>query len=166
VTAHFNDGFRGIGARNHIERTAMLSARTFGALLLMFALVQVGNAQGISNVKQYFSDTAVSVKDTPDPAQKRALIDNSLRKMSVALDKVQDSGLVSKEDRAGMDRLRAALQEKRDELAGNNGFERVADSELNGFANYVVQDIEQADQTITISLVAALLILIIVILIA
>jgi hypothetical protein len=106
------------------------------------------------------------VKDTPDPAQKRALIDNSLRKMSVALDKVQDSGLVSKEDRAGMDRLRAALQEKRDELAGNNGFERVADSELNGFANYVVQDIEQADQTITISLVAALLILIIVILIA
>jgi hypothetical protein len=64
-----------------------------------------------------------------------------------------------------LDRVRAALQEKSDELAGANGFDRVPDNQLNAFATYIVQDMEQADKTISISLVAALLIIIIIILI-
>ena len=75
---------------------------------------------------------------------------------------VRSSPLVSKADRAGLDRLKAALQEKQDELAGTNGYARVADDQLNAFSDYVVQDMEQADRTITISVVTALLIVIII----
>ena len=47
---------------------------------------------------------------------------------------------------------------------GSNGYERVSDAQLNAFSDYVVQNMEQADKTITISLVTALLIVIIIIL--
>jgi hypothetical protein len=56
------------------------------------------------------------------------------------------------------------VQDKQDELAGINGYEKVSDSQLNNFSNYVVQSMEQADTTITISLVAALLIVILIVL--
>ncbi|MCB0287262.1 MAG: hypothetical protein KDE57_11445, partial [Calditrichaeota bacterium] len=59
---------------------------------------------------------------------------------------------------------KATLQDKQDELMGNNGYERVSDAQLNAFSDYVVQDMEQADKTISISLVSALLIVIIIIL--
>jgi hypothetical protein len=77
---------------------------------------------------------------------------------------VQTSTLTSKADGVGIDRFKAALQEKQDELAGSNGYVRVSDEQLNAFSDYVVQDMEQAAETITISLVAALLIIIIIIL--
>ena len=58
------------------------------------------------------------------------------------------------------------LYDRGDELTGSNGYERVADVQLNAFSDYVVQDMEQAAETVRISLVAALLIVIIIILIA
>ena len=97
--------------------------------------------------------------------QKREILNKSLQTMSKALDRVESSGLISQDDRAGIDRFKATLQEKQDELTGSNGYERVADAQLNAFSDYVVQDMEQAEQTITISLVAALLIVIILILV-
>jgi hypothetical protein len=48
---------------------------------------------------------------------------------------------------------------------GSNGYDRVADAQLNAFSDYVVQDMEQAERQITISLVSALLIVIILILV-
>jgi hypothetical protein len=41
---------------------------------------------------------------------------------------------------------------------------RVPDEQLNAFSDYVVQDMEQADQIITISLVTLLLIVILIVL--
>jgi len=119
---------------------------------------------GQEKLQNYFNDTAEKVKATENPVQKRDLLDKSLQGMSRAVDQVESSVLISKEDRAGLDRLKVGLQDKQDELMGRNGYERVPDSQLNAFANYVVQDMEQADRTITISLVAALLIIIIIIL--
>jgi hypothetical protein len=84
--------------------------------------------------------------------------------MSKILDKVQSSELISKEDHDGIDRLKAIVQDKQDELAGINGYERVPDTQLNAFADYVVQDVEQADQMITISVVVLLLIIILIVL--
>jgi hypothetical protein len=137
----------------------------FGTLVMMMVLVQVGFAAGKEDLQKYFNDTANKVKATEAPAQKREILSKSLQTMSKALDKVQNSPLVSKDDRAGLERFKAALQEKQDELAGRNGFERVPDAQLNAFSDYVVQDMEQAEKTITIGLVAALLIVIIIILI-
>ncbi len=141
----------------------MLARKVVGVLVMMFILVQVGIAGGKDDIQKYFNDTACKVKATTDPAQKYEILNHSLQTMSKALDKVQSSPLISKEDRAGIDRFKAALQEKQDELTGSNGYDRVSDVQLNAFSDYVVQDMEQA-QTVTISLVAALLIVIILIL--
>jgi len=132
---------------------------------MMFVLVQAGIAGGNDGIQKYFNDTACKVKAASDPVEKREILDKSLQTMSKALDRVESSGLLSQDDRAGIDLFKTTLQEKQDELAGRNGYERVDDSQLNAFSNYVVQDMEQARETVTVSLVAALLIVIILILI-
>lgn len=142
----------------------MFNKVIFGLILMTFAFVQTGFAGGEEKIQKYFSKTATEVKAATEPAQKRELLNNALQTMSKALDKVESTGLVSKEDRTDIDRLKATLQDKQDELMGNNGYERVSDAQLNAFSDYVVQDMEQADKTISISLVSALLIVIIIIL--
>ena len=136
----------------------------FGVIAMMFVLVQTGTAGVNDGIQKYFNDTACKVKATSDPVEKREILDKSLQTMSKVLDRVQSSGLISQQDRAGIDLLKKTVQEKQDELTGSNGYERVADSQLNAFSNYVVQDMEQAAQSVSISLVALLLIVIILIL--
>ncbi|HUS84017.1 MAG TPA: hypothetical protein VMX56_02645 [Anaerolineales bacterium] len=144
-----------------------MSARTTlrVIIIMMCVLVYAGIAVGQESVQKYFNDAACKVKATADPSQKREILNNELQNMSKALDKVRSSPLVSKADREGMDRFKTSLQQKQDELAGTNGYERVSDDQLNDFSDYVVQDMEQADKTITISVVTALLIVIIIILV-
>lgn len=137
----------------------------FVSVIIIFVLVIPINAGGKGELQKHFSDVANKVKATENAAEKRAILENSFKDMSEALDKLQSSFLVSKEDKDGIENLKATLKENQDELAGINGYERVPDSQLNNFSNYVVQNMAQADQVITISLVAALLIIIIIILI-
>lgn len=85
--------------------------------------------------------------------------------MGKALDMLQDSPLATSDDAAGIGRIRASIADKQQELAGTNGYAGVTDAQLNAFSTYVVQDMEQADQIISISLVSLLLILILVVLI-
>jgi hypothetical protein len=143
-----------------VKRTALR------VVIMMCVLVFAGTVLGQGNVQKYFNDAACKVKATTDPSQKREILNSEFQNMSKALGMVQRSPLVSKTDRAGLDRLNASLQEKQDELAGANGYARVADDQLNAFSDYVVQDMEQADHTITIGVVTALLIVIIIILVA
>ena len=142
----------------------MLGRTAFRLIVIMFVMFYAGIAVGQDVLQKYLNETSLKVKATTNPSQKREILNESFEKMSKALDKVQSSPLVSKEDRAGIDLLEATLQEKLDELTGLNGYERVSDEQLDAFSDYVVQDMEQADRTITISLVAALLIIIIIIL--
>ena len=146
-----------------LARTVKLTV--FGLVVMMFVLVQAGNAAENNGVKKYFSNTASKVKATADPAQKREILNKSLQTMSKALDRVESLGLISQEDRTGIDRFKTTLQEKQDELLGRNGYECVSDAQLNAFSDYVVQDMEQAAQTVTIGLISALLIIIIIVLI-
>jgi len=142
----------------------MKSLIAFGSVLLMFVLVIPVNADGKDDLKQYFSKASDKVKATENASEKREILNESFNNMSKALDKVLSSGLISESDRVGIEQYKATLQEKQNELEGSNGYERVQDRQLNSFANYVVQDMEQADSTVTISVIALLLIIIIVIL--
>jgi hypothetical protein len=137
----------------------------FASVLIMFVLVIPINAGGKGELQKHFSDVANKVKATENVAEKREILENSFKDMSEALTKVQNSFLISKEDKAGISGLKSILKENQDELAGINGYERVPDSQLNNFSNYVVQNLAQADQMITISLVAALLIILLVIIV-
>jgi Mg2+ and Co2+ transporter CorA len=136
----------------------------FVSILLMFVLVIPANAGGKGELQKHFNNVANKVKATENAVEKRAILENSLKDMSDALDKVQSSFLVSKEDQDGIKNLKATLQENQDELAGINGFERVPDSQLNNFSSYVVQNMEQADSTVTISVVALVLIILLAVL--
>jgi hypothetical protein len=130
---------------------------------MMFVLALPGIAGGKGEFQKYFSDVASNVKATNDPAEKRAILNRSFQTMSKALDLVRNSPSISKDEAAGIDRFKGSLQEKQDELTGINGFVRVPDVQLNAFSNYVVQDMEQADQVITISVVTLLLIILLVV---
>lgn len=142
----------------------MKTILTFLSVLVMFVLVIPANAGGKGELQKHFSDVANKVKATENVVEKRAILENSFKDMSEALDKVQGSFLVSKEDQAGIEGLKSILKDNQDELAGINGYERVPDSQLNNFSNYVVQNMPQADHMITISLVSALLIVILLVL--
>ncbi len=135
-------------------------------IVIAGALSVAGSAIGQDNVHSYLNETALQVKSSDDPVVKRDILTKDLARMTEALAKAQESALTSAEEDAGLAQLQTTLQEKSDELAGKNGFERVPDQMLDGFATYVVQDMEQADRTVNISVVTALLIIIIVILIA
>jgi hypothetical protein len=132
------------------------------AIVIAFASI----AQGQENIQKYFSDTAGKVKAADNPIQKREILNSSLENMIHALNAVEESPLISKDDKIDITRIRSSIKDKQDELAGLNGFERVPDDQLNAYSNFVVQDMEQATQTVSISLVALLLIIIIVILVA
>ena len=135
-------------------------------LIVVIATLGIANvAMGQDRVHKYFNDTALKVQATESPVQKREILGKSLGEMTRAVDKLKSAPLTTDQDRVNLDLLKATLQEKSDELAGVNGFDRVPDNQLNAFSTYVVQDMEQADKSITISLVAALLIVIIIILI-
>lgn len=141
-------------------------ARTFlGTLIFLLAMGPAVLARDGGDISTYFNKTAREVKAENDPIQKRAILSNSLQTMTNALDKVEHSGLVSNEDLVGTKRLKTTLQDKQDELNGVNSFDRVPDAQLNSFTDYVVQDMQQADQYITISAVTLLLIIILLVLI-
>jgi hypothetical protein len=94
----------------------------FVAVLIMFVLVIPINAGGKGELQKHFSGVANKVKATENAAEKRAILENSFKDMSEALDKVQGSFLVSKEDKDGIENLKAKLKENQDELAGINGY--------------------------------------------
>jgi hypothetical protein len=144
-----------------------MTTRTALALFVVAgALGLAGSALGQDKVHSYLNETALKVRATDSPIAKRAILTKDLSNMTEALARAEKSSLTSAQDDVGLAHLRSMLQEKSDELAGSNGFERVPDLQLNAFATFVVQDMEQADRTVTMSLVTALLIVIIIILVA
>lgn len=144
----------------------MISRIALRLIIVIAALGYAGVAMGQDKVHNYLNDTALKVQATESPVQKREILSRDLSTMVRAIETAKGSPMTSAKDAASLARISATLQEKSDELAGVNGFERVPDDELDAFATYIVQDMEQADQTITISLVVLLLIIIIVVLIA
>ncbi len=144
-----------------------MSTRTvFGVIIMLLVFAQAGYAGAKNEIQKYFNDTALKVETTDDPTEKREILNESLQNMTSALEKVRSMPFISKEDQNGIDYLNELLQEKHNELTGSNGFTRVPDAQLNAFSVYVVQSMEQASRTVTLSLTTLLLIIIIVILLA
>jgi hypothetical protein len=135
------------------------------SLVMMLLFAMPAHAVGKGEVQQYFRDTAMRVKATNVAAEKRAILNGSLNTMTGVLVILQRTPTLSPSDAVGIERLKANLRDKQNELSGEHGFVQVPDARLNSFADYVVQDLEQADQVITISLVTLLVGIIILILI-
>jgi len=134
-------------------------------LVVIGVLGWAGTAMSQDKIHNYLNDTSLKVKAATSPEQKREILATDLGQLTRAINTVKGAPLTTDQDRANLNRLQATLQEKSDELIGTNGFDRVPDNQLNAFSTYVVQDMEQADRTITVSLVVVLLVVIILILI-
>ena len=116
-----------------------------------------------NRLKDFYNELVLEVKAIEDPAEKRALLNDTLHKTLRAVARVEALPGLSDGQTEAMAHYRATVQEKYDELNGLAGFPSVADADLDGFADYMVQDLEQARSTIVMS-GAALLILILIIL--
>jgi len=147
-----------------MKGATMTTRIVLGSFVMMLLLTLPAHAGGKGDLQQYFSNAANKVKATVNASEKRTILNESFQTMSKALNMVRSSTSISKDDNVGIDLFITALQEKQDELAGTNGYVRVPDEQLNAFSNYVVQDMEQADQIVTISLVSLLLIIILIVL--
>lgn len=137
------------------------------ALMLLFA-VQPVQAEDLSDdpmdrFKQYLNRMVAEVKKKDDPAEKRAVLDESLQKMRKAADRVKQMPGVDVEDKANLEVLEANLADKQAQLDGKDGYEQVDDAQLDRFADYVQQDLEQA-QRLVISIGATTLALLIILL--
>jgi hypothetical protein len=138
--------------------------RIVGLLILAFAFVQLASAHDRSEIHKRLADVAQHVKQVQDPAAKRALLDDTFRQLTDVIEKASQGPLATVTDQAALKSLARNIQEKRDELNGRNGFQRVDDSKLNNFADYSIQDLEQADQWVYISTGTIILIVLLILL--
>ncbi len=140
--------------------------KQLSAVLISLTLLMAAGARADakSEFQQYLGRVAAQVKAAPSPAEKRQILQKSLDGLSQAITAASTNPVVTERDRKGLSVMASAVKEKQAELAGKEGFQRVADKDLDAFSDYVVQDMEQADQYVTISITVLLLIAILVIL--
>ncbi|MGE5315536.1 MAG: hypothetical protein ACM3Q4_12640 [Acidobacteriota bacterium] len=142
----------------------MLLRNVFVWSVMICLFAGIGYGEGREDLKNYFNDAAVRVRNAATPQEKREILGTSLSRMSKAAEMAGRSPLVSAADREALRRFEASIREKQNELSGEAGCVRVPDEQLDAFASYTVQESEQAAETITISVVTLLLIIILVVL--
>jgi hypothetical protein len=138
--------------------------RIVGLMVLAFVFVQMAAAHDQTEIHKRLAEVAQHVKQVQDPAAKRALLDNTFQQLAGVVDAASKGPLATTSDQAALKSLARNIQEKRDELNGKNGFQWVDDSKLNRFADYSIQDLEQADQWVYISTGTIILIVLLILL--
>ncbi len=127
-----------------MNRYISISARF---LLMMLAMVAVFAAKANSSslderFKAAINTEIQKVMETQDPVLKRKMLGDFLIHMDQGIGTAKTG--VSEQDQPALNALQAKIQADYAELNGN-GVAKVPDSELNHFAGYVQQDVEQAD---------------------
>ncbi len=133
-------------------------------MLITPSIAGNGNVKLENKLKEYFHNTAERVHKAETSAEKREILDNSLDKLTEALNRVEKTNLTDSDAKA-VKALKNRVAEKTKELNGLEGYDKVANAQLDNFADYVQQDMEQANRYITISVTTVLLIIIILLLI-
>ena len=119
---------------------------------------------GHEALKKHVNSVVEEVESAETADQKREILNTSLDDMIVAVDKINSKPSVSSSDKESLAEFKKMLNDRRNELNGTDGFKRVSNGQLNDYANFIQQDIEQADTVLTISATTALLIVIILLL--
>jgi hypothetical protein len=133
-------------------------------LIALPVLAQNSATKAENKLKDYFSSVALQVKKERNPAQKREILNRSFEKVFKAADTIERMPAFSPTDLQLVAELRSRTQEKFDELNGLTGYQRVSDAQLDHFADYVVQDTEQAAKTVVITTTTLIIIILIILL--
>lgn len=90
------------------------------------------------------SEVSQQVRRAPDPAEKRRILGRFLDHMEAGLGKAENMNGLSDADKQSLHTILGKYLAYDAELEGTGGFTAVADADLNEFANYIRQDMEQA----------------------
>jgi hypothetical protein len=134
-------------------------------ILAQPVMASVGTEKLEDKLKVYMNDITLKVKSTDDPEEKRAVLNETLLKIVDAIETVEELPTITDRERSLIAQFKGDIQDKYDELNGLNGFERVADEDLDIFTDYVMQDLEQARSYITLGIGAFIIIILLIILI-
>ncbi len=144
----------------------MLKGKIIFTVLLSLFLIQTSKADDLKKeLQKYINEIITEVRETEDPVEKREMLNDLFEDLKESFAAAKNFPIVPEEDHKGIDILESKINDRQNELNGLNGFEKIPNNRLNDFAYFSLQDIEQADQTITISIVTLLLIIILAILI-
>lgn len=138
------------------------------SVFLIFAVQSTANGQTIDlteKLKKHHNEMMQKVKETGSADKKRALLNQSFDEMITVIERVETRVQLSEKEKAQLKTLKRDITEKKHELNGNGGFEKVADADLDDFSDYSQQDFEQAADSTTITIGVTTLLLIIIILI-
>ena len=109
-------------------------------------LAQAGPAGDVLEERYHaaLSRIAQEVKQAPDPAEKRRILSGFFRHMEEGLQKAETISSLPEPDKQALHTVLGKYFAYQNELEGKEGFARVPDRELDEFASYVRQDMEQA----------------------
>jgi soluble cytochrome b562 len=139
----------------------------FASMLLVFALQTATLAQTTNiteTFKKHFNETVQAVHSTDNADEKRAILNESFNKMISAIDRIESQAPLTEDESAKITSYKLGLTEILNELNGLDGFDKTTDENLDEFSDYSQDYIEQANNTITISVVTVILIAIILLL--
>lgn len=133
-------------------------------ILLAHSHVMAQSTNLTETFKEHFNETVQQVKTAYTAVEKRAILNNSFTRMLTAVEKIDTQAVLSDSEREKLTALKVEIQDRQNELNGADGYDEIADEELDNFTDYSQQAMEQANRNITISLTTALLIVIILLL--
>jgi hypothetical protein len=90
------------------------------------------------------SQITQEVKQAEDPSEKRRILSGFFQQMEEGLQKAETLSSLPDEDKEALHTVLGKYFAYQSELEGTGGFARVADRDLDQFASYVRQDMEQA----------------------
>ncbi len=126
-----------------MKKLASISMRVMWVVFAMLPLAAKADTGVLQeSFKASLNKMVVKVKTEEDPAAKREILENYLARMDRGLEAAKV--MVSEKDMPSLDALREKIEADRAELDGIRGHEKVANANLNRFADYVQQDVEQA----------------------
>jgi hypothetical protein len=121
---------------------------TILAMGIIAATAPVKAAPGSALLEEHYkaalSKVTQEVRETEDPAEKREILEHFIDHMRDGLQKAETLESISEEDRAAVRSVAGKFYAYGAELNGTAGFERVADADLDAFAGYIQQGMEQA----------------------
>jgi hypothetical protein len=154
---------------------AMKSLTKYAGILILTMVVALpSHAEGKRNlvqdqIKSALNDMVRDVQEAPTPEAKREIMTRFIDRAEQGASVMENIPFLSKEKHAAIDLLQGKFEAYAAELkgtaTGSEGY-GVADKDLNAFASFMQQDLEQADNGgIYLSTGAVIIILLILILI-
>ncbi len=121
---------------------------TLITLALLAATLPAKAAPGAALVEEQYkaalSRLTQDVRQAQSPTEKREILQHFINGMQDGLQKAENLESIQEADRQTLQSVAVRFHAYKAELDGMNGYARVADADLDAFAGYVQQGMEQA----------------------